>query len=205
MQPEVRVGNVNEAGNAAPQVDQRVQLHGALAATRLRPRKQTQTQIDGRRIEGVDRLLEIDCQRFRGVQPPGSTNQGLRKIGVDSPIVSPIGVGQRAARNVSAKARVMQLGLEGAEAGFDVSQAPSKRELRKTQTQELVATREASRWMVAAVLADARIELAPRQKVRHSCPLDGRSHRRARRKVLRAGSALLHVDLELPKCPAVSF
>lgn len=42
------------------QIDQRVQFDGALASAKLGPGKQRKTKIDGRGIEGVGRLIQID-------------------------------------------------------------------------------------------------------------------------------------------------
>lgn len=45
------VGNVDEAGNAAAQVQQSIHLHGRFGGSEVRPRRYRQTQVDGRRIQ----------------------------------------------------------------------------------------------------------------------------------------------------------
>ena len=135
------VGNVDKAGNVATQVEQRVQLDSSFLAAKLGPREQTQTQVDRCRVEGIDGLLEIDRQRLVDVQLLGAANQHLSKVGVDSPVVSAVGVGQRAPRNLAPKPGVIQFRPQGAQTSFDVPQAFAKRELRKSQAQKLIAER----------------------------------------------------------------
>ena len=59
------VGNVDKTGDVAAQVDQRVQLDGALAPAKLGPREQAQAQVDGRGVEGVGGLLQFDGEAVR--------------------------------------------------------------------------------------------------------------------------------------------
>jgi hypothetical protein len=60
---------------------------------------------------------------------------------------------------------VVQLGLQGAQARFDIAQTFAERELRESQTQVLIATREAAPAPLATVARDASVELAPRQEL----------------------------------------
>jgi hypothetical protein len=156
--------HVDKTGNRPPQVEQRVQLDRALVAAKLGPRKQTQTEIDGRRVERVNRLRELDGQRIVSVKLTGAADQDLSKVGVNPPVVRAIGVGQCAPRNLSPKPRVIELRSQCSQASFDVAQAFAKRQLSVRQTQELIATRESAWPSPAAVLVDARFELAARQE-----------------------------------------
>jgi hypothetical protein len=159
------VGNVNKAGDVAAQVEQRMELDGGFAAAKFGPRKQAQAQVDRGGIERVDRLRQIDGQRFLGVQLPRTADQDLGEVGIDSPVVRRVGVGQRTPRDLAAKSGVVQLGLQGAQARFDVPQAFAEGELRESQAQELVAARKTAAATIAAILVDASVELASRQKV----------------------------------------
>src|ERR1044072_8938642 len=101
-------GNKDKTGNVAAQVDQRVQFDGSLAPTKSCPRKKCQTEIDGRRIEGIDRLLEIDAQGIAGIEFSGTSNQDGGEIGVDAPVPVLVGLGQSVAGNIAANAHVVQ-------------------------------------------------------------------------------------------------
>jgi len=159
------VGNVDKARDVAPEIEQRMEFDGTLATTKLGPREQAQTQVDGRGIERIDGLRQIDGQWFLSVQLPRTTDQDLGEVGVDPPVVSMIGVGQRAPRDFAAKSGVIQLGPQGPQTRFDVPQAFAIGELRESHAQELVAARETATALIATILVDAGVELAPRQKV----------------------------------------
>ncbi len=55
------IADVDEAGDVAAQVEQRMQLDRRLGRTKRCPWKYRQAQIDGGRIQCVDRLGEIDA------------------------------------------------------------------------------------------------------------------------------------------------
>jgi len=170
------VGNVHKAGDVAAEVEQRMQLDGALATTKFGPREQAQAQVDGRGVERVDRLRQIDGQRFAGVQLPRATDQDLGEVGIDSPVVNAIGVGQGAPRDLAAKPGVIQFRTQGPQARFDVPQALAIGELRESQAQPLIAARESATAAIAAILVDASVELASRKKVhqlrKHELPVE---------------------------------
>jgi len=52
------VGDAHQRGNRSAQVQERVQLDAAFAGSIRGPREETQTELDHRRVEGKDRLLE---------------------------------------------------------------------------------------------------------------------------------------------------
>jgi hypothetical protein len=100
----------------------------------------------------------------------------LGEVGVDPPIVNAIGVGQRASRNFAAKAGMIQLRSQGAQASFDVSQTFPKRELCEGQAQELIAAREATLATSALIRIHASVEFSSRQKLhelrKHETPVE---------------------------------
>ena len=68
-------GHINIGRNAAPQIQQRVQLHRALAAAKLPPGEQRQAQIDGGGVEGIHGLGQLHAERFVAVEVAGGGNQ----------------------------------------------------------------------------------------------------------------------------------
>jgi hypothetical protein len=60
---------------------------------------------------------------------------------------------------------MVQFWPDSPQAGFDIAQAFAKRELSEGETQKLIATRESPQAAIPLVAADARIELASRQKI----------------------------------------
>ena len=127
---QLSVGYVSECGNAAMQVEERVQLDGALRLAEPRPREQRQAEVDHRGVERVDGVLDIMAgKRVVGVDAPGNVDEVLREVGVDSPVTGLVGVGEVVAGHPAADAHVIEPSGLGAQAGFDVAQAAPASEL----------------------------------------------------------------------------
>jgi hypothetical protein len=124
------VSNQHKTRDIPPQVDERVQFDGALAATESRPREERQAKVDRRGIQRVCGLLELSAEAIGLVQPPRVGDENLSEVGVDAPVAVFVGIGQRAPRDRTAKARVVELLAKGAEAGLDVPQALAIGQLR---------------------------------------------------------------------------
>ena len=63
-----RSRNAKKTGDIAAQIEQRVKLDGSLPASKRGPGKQRETQIDGRRIESIDRPFQIDSERLVAIK-----------------------------------------------------------------------------------------------------------------------------------------
>src|SRR5205823_12165294 len=117
------VGNADKRGDIAMEVEQRVHLHGAFVATELRPRKQRQAEIDRGGIQCVHAVVEIHADGIGGVEGPGDADQGLRKVGKDTPVTRLIGVSQSGPRHFAAYSEMVEFASHRTQACFDVSQA----------------------------------------------------------------------------------
>ena len=173
------VGNVDKAGDVAPQVEQRMQLEGTLAATKLGPRKQAQTQVDGRGVERVDRLCQIDGQRFPSVQPPpdGSRfGRSRRRFASRAPRWRR----PTCFETPTAKPEMIELRPQCMQTDFNVSKTFPKRQLSECQRQELIETREGLHFERAPIAGDATAEGGQRKMLHqlrehqlasvHRCP-----------------------------------
>jgi len=56
---QLAVGDMDEGGNVASQIQQGMELDGRLGGAKVRPRKDRQAQVDGGGVESVDRIVEI--------------------------------------------------------------------------------------------------------------------------------------------------
>ena len=92
------VADVQERGDVAAQVQERVQLDRRLGRAKRRPRKHRQAQVDGAGIQSVDRLFEIDTKGLRGIETTSDGNERLGEVGVDAPVATLVGIGQSVAR-----------------------------------------------------------------------------------------------------------
>ena len=57
---QLAIRDVDKTRNVAPQVEQRVHLHRRLGGAEVRPRKDRQAQSDGRRVQGVDGIGQVN-------------------------------------------------------------------------------------------------------------------------------------------------
>ena len=117
------IGDVNEGWNVAAQVEQRMHLDGSFCSAKMCPWKDAQTQVDGRGVECIGRLLQFHSKAVACVKLSGDLNEAYRKIRVDAAVALLVGIGQRALGDIASYAQVIELGLMGAQTGFDVAQA----------------------------------------------------------------------------------
>lgn len=164
---QLAVRDVDEARDAPAQVEQGVHLHRRLGGAKVRPWEQRQTQINGSRVQGVDRAVEIEAQVLVGVKPPRLRDQPLRKFRVDAPIAQFVGIGQRQSPHRFAKAHVIELCGLRRQTGFHVAQTLSVGQLRERHRSVLLGAGERSHPPVAVVTSDNLREAAPRQKIHH--------------------------------------
>ena len=150
------IGNANEAGYGTTQVQQCMQLDGGLGAAKRSPRVNRETQVDRRRIEGIDGGVQIHPQRFVDIQRSCNRDQVLRVVGINLPRSGRIRIGQRVARDRrAAKAHVVQaLGLR-AQVDLDVSQRLAVGQLRKRHCQKLIQARKVLDLVFAPMRCDA--------------------------------------------------
>ena len=96
------VADVDKTGNRSLQVDQSMKFDGCFGGAKWSPTEQTQTQIDGRRIERINRRshegFEFCVGRFVGVERSCSSNQMMRQIRKNFPRPHAIGVCQSVSR-----------------------------------------------------------------------------------------------------------
>ena len=55
-------GNANKGRNRAAQIEKCVQLDGGFVLAEMRPGEEGQAQIDGRGIQSVHRLVQLDAE-----------------------------------------------------------------------------------------------------------------------------------------------
>jgi len=73
-----------------------MELDGGLMLSELRPWEKRQTQINGRRVEGVNGMIQIQMEIWIvDVEFARFFDQMLSEIGLDTPISTFVGVGQR--------------------------------------------------------------------------------------------------------------
>ncbi len=162
---QLAVGDVDEAGNVAAQVQQRMHLHRGLGGAKQRPGKEQQTQVDGGRIQRVSRVLQLDAKVVARIELACLLDQALGEFGVDTPVSHLVGIGQRRAFDLLPQAHVVELGRLRRQTGFDIAQALAVGELRKGHHPELLAAGKRLHVAVSTTSLDDASESSPRQKI----------------------------------------
>jgi len=139
-------------GNRTTQVELRVQLDTRFGRTKLGPRKKLQRQIDGRRVQRVDRLVQLQPEILAGIKSPRSFDQSRGQILPQPPVALFVGFGQGHSRHRFAQSEMVKRGRTfGVQAFLDVAQALSPRQLRKTHTGQLLPGTKVSRANLVAL------------------------------------------------------
>jgi hypothetical protein len=151
------VGDVNEAGDIAFQVQQRVQFDGRLGRAKRCPNKHRQTQGGGSVIEHVNRRIELHAKGLCGVQRTCHANQVMREVRIDLPRPSCVCIDQHIARTrLPAKPHVVQPPSMRAQVDFDVGQVLAVGQLSEGHGEDLVQTGEVLDIVFAVVSARQR-------------------------------------------------
>ena len=131
--------DVNEAGDRAAQIEQRVQFDCRLGGSKRRPRIHGQAKIDCRGIERVHRRVQVHAQRLAGIQRSRHCNEMLSKIGINLPRSRGVRIGQGIARYCrTSKAHVVQPMRLRPQIHLDVAQRFPIGQLRKRHSEELI-------------------------------------------------------------------
>ena len=141
------IGDVNEGWNVAAQVKQRMHLDGSFCLAKVCPWKDAQTQVDGRGVECIGRLLQLHRKTVAGVKFSGDLNKAYRKIRVDAAVTLFVGIGQRALGDIASYAQVIELGLMGAQASFDVAKTLAVSQLSEGHAEKLIEMRKGFGWI----------------------------------------------------------
>ena len=97
------------------------------------------------------RPLQIHAERLGRVELARLMDEDLREVGVDPPIPLLVGDGQGVPAHPCAEACVIELVLQGTQAGLDVTQAIAIGELAESHAEELVPAAEPTHPRVAAI------------------------------------------------------
>src|SRR5262249_51964731 len=143
-------------------VDHGVEFHGSFGTPKVSPRKQSQTQVDRGRVQGIEGSLKIESQVRIGVERPRNLNQSLREIGVDSPISEFVCIGKSGFLDQGTETGVIQLSSMDRQTDFDVAQTLAISELSKCHCEKLLPTGELSNAEISVVSFNASTEFIVR-------------------------------------------
>ena len=163
------VADVNEAGDTATQVQQRMQLDSGLGGAKRSPTEQTQTQIDGARIQGVHIACDVDIQPqwLIGIELVGPANQDGSEVRPDVPIASFIGIGQGRSTHRLTQTHAIELGRIGAQSGLDITQRFTPSQLRVGHDSKVLSAGQSGDPRVSRVASHDPREAGPGYELHH--------------------------------------
>ena len=156
------IADVDEGRDRPAQVQQRVHLHRRLGAAKRSPIEQAQTQVDGGRVQRVDRRIEFQSRWFCGVEVPGSHDQAHRKRVINVPVPLIQRIRESRSCGYAAQTHVKQLGLIGCQADLDVAQRLAPRQLRECHHAKQIGAVQGAHSRIAAMAVDDAPEGFPR-------------------------------------------
>lgn len=164
---ELAVGDVDEGRDIAAQIQQGVELYRSSGHSEVGPREHGKTQVDSRRIPGIDGVVQFQRKTVVEVELPGSLDQRLSKVGVNAPVANLVRVGKRIAGNSTAYPHVVQLVLLGTQAGFDIPETFAVGQLCEGHAEVMVESGILLDLEVAIVTIYAAMEDMERKMFHH--------------------------------------
>ena len=151
-------GDVDAGRNRPAQVDLGVHFDARLGLPEVGPREECQREIDGGRIEGVDRVVQIQAEIFPGIQLPGLAHETLGKVLPEPPVALFVGIRESGLRNGLAESQMMQSRRSRIQTGGDVPQSLAPGQLGEDHADELLATTKVADTGLGVVAFDRAVE-----------------------------------------------
>lgn len=158
-------GDDDHSRNVPVQIQKGMKFYCPFAFPELGPGEKGQTEVDGRRIEGIDCLIQFDTEIIGGVKFSGFCNEDLREVCINPPVSCLIGMREGIAGDLPPDAQVIKSGLGCSQTDLDISQAFPVGELGEGHAEVLVPAGKADHLVIAVVSIDAFSELVCGDKV----------------------------------------
>lgn len=122
------------------------------------PRKKRERKIYSRRVESVDRVVDVQPQILACVKWSGFAHEHLGQILPQPPVALFVGIGQRRFGHRFGKAQMVKRAKARIETFGNVPQPLPPRQLRKCHADELLATTKMSNPRFRVVTFDQAVE-----------------------------------------------
>ena len=156
---------MHKHGESGTQVDHRVRFDAGLAATKLRPGKQLQTQVDGGRVDCECVNLQPSQVRVDGQFDPRRSDHRHCRVHEDAEVAALVGIRQRAACRRNADAAVIPTRTERTQATDCFAQAGANSELREDHAEQLIHAGEATGLFLPGIPLDGPVESSARKQI----------------------------------------
>ena len=159
------VGDVDEGGDRASKIEQRVQLHCCFCRAKRRPREHRQAEIDSRGIERIHSIGQLHAEVLADVERAGLEDQPLGQLEVYAPVAQLVCVSQRRACDRRADAHMIELAGLSPQTDLDIAQALAVGQLRESHDAKLLGATETARPVITAVMIHDAMESLPWQEI----------------------------------------
>jgi len=146
--------NADANGNRASQVDLRVHLDSSLGLAKVRPVEERERQIDRGRIQGIDRVVQIDTEILADVKRPCLANEALGEVLPNPPVARFVGIGKCRSGDLPGEAKMIEGLGTSMETGGDIAQSIPGVKLGKHHADELLTKSKVSCGGVRFVFRD---------------------------------------------------
>ena len=96
-------------------------LHGGFGRAEMCPRKHLERKVDGRGIESVDGVVQVDPESIAGLKSRRYDDQGIGKIAINAPVAFLVRIAQITPRDVPTNAEMIDSGFVCAQTDFDIA------------------------------------------------------------------------------------
>jgi len=134
-----RTGNEDAGRNRPTQIDLSMKLDARLGLTEVGPREKSQRQVDGRGVERIDRVVQIQAKILARIQRPGLLHQTFGEVLPDPPVSRFVGIGESGFCNRFGESKMIERLGPCIEASSDVAQPVPGSHLRENHAGELLS------------------------------------------------------------------
>jgi len=163
---QVKIGlagsrDVDAGRDRASQIELGMHLDPGLGASEICPWEETQREIDGGGVEGINRVLQFQSEVLSGVENTCLAHESFGEILPEPPVPLLVGIGQGGLGNSLSKAEMVESFASGVETGGYVAQSLPPGQLRKGHADQLLSATEMPNFALRIVALDQSGESLP--------------------------------------------
>src|SRR6202043_4013076 len=145
------IRNVNETGDWATQIKERVHLYPSFGRAKIRPRKERKTQIDCRAVERIYSVRQVKANVVLQIKFACTLDQDSGKIRPYTPITALVGISQSRLRDRLAPSHAAPFLRLRSKTGFDIAQAFAIGNLRERHNAKMFRATKCADTNIAAI------------------------------------------------------
>jgi len=153
--------DVDAGWDWAAQIELGVYLDPSFGTAKIGPWEETQREVDGGRVECVNRVLQFQSEILSGVEGTSLAHEQLGQVFPEPPVPLLVGIGQGGLGNSLPKAEMVESFASGVETGGDIAQSFPPSQLRKGHADQLLPTPKMSNLALGIVAVDETGECLP--------------------------------------------